>query len=34
MKQYIDYINKLINEYILESYRYLWAQDRDSEKIN
>jgi hypothetical protein len=34
MKQYQDYINNLINEYILKSYKYLWRQNKYHDQIN
>ena len=34
MKQYRDYIEQMINDYLVDSYLFLWANYKDEDELN
>lgn len=34
MKQYRDYIEQLINDYLVDAYLFLWSNYKDDDEVN
>ena len=34
MNQYIDYIEQMINDYLVDSYKFFWANYKDEDELN
>ena len=34
MKQYRDYIEQMINDYLVDSYQFYWANYKDEDELN